>query len=244
VNQAEIAAIYQKMLLPVPRAADRSPATWEWDYLMQLLPEDRGTCILDAGCGNGCYSRALAASGYRNVIAIDLFGQVDTQGAFRYQRNSIDAIDLPDQSVEFLFSFSVIYYLPDPLRALREFHRVLKPQATMVLTSHTRHSLFTLKRIIWRAFGKAPHLKGVRFRSTGNYLRMTREAGFELLDADGYRLLALPGFLRRCLPLLGGEPFGQRRTNWGHSPRWLKQLRSVFGYHFAIAAYKPACGRG
>ena len=244
MNHAEIAAIYQEILPPVARAADPSPATWEWDYLMRLIPQDRSARILDAGCGNGCYSRALAAKGYRHVIGVDLFDHVQTQGTFRYQRNSIDAIDLPDQSVEFLFSLSVIYYLPDPLRALREFHRVLKPKGIVVLTSHTRHSLYTLKRIIWRAWGKAPHLRGVRFRSTGSYLRMMSEAGLEVLDVDGFRLLSLPGSLRRCLPWLRGEPPRPRRTTRRHSPRWLKRLRSVFGYHFVAAAEKPARGGG
>ena len=121
----EIAQIYESLfsgredLLP----PDDPPMR----YLRRFLSEKRDQHILDAGCGSGRHSRTLAAEGYRRITAVDLFPKLETGGCFTYIPGNIEQLSLPDESVDLLFSMSVIYYLPDPSTAFREFFRVMKP---------------------------------------------------------------------------------------------------------------------
>ena len=142
-----------------------------------------------------------------------------------------------------MYSFSAIYYLSNVREGLREFHRVLKTGGLLLISGHTRYSLFTLERLILRTSGGVRHLRGVKFHSTGCYLRLVRQAGFEILDVDGFELLWMPRMLERHWP----RPFGlaarensirQAVRPTRQVPTWLKRLRSIAGYHFLIAARK------
>ena len=233
MKHAEIANIYERHLFHPSTSRRVEPDDSQWNYLMRFIPKDRDARILDAGCGNGNYATTLAEAGYANISAIDLYDHVDTGGAFHYQRNSIDNIDLPDNSVDFLYSFSVVYYLPNPSDGFKEFYRVMKPGTSLVLSAHTKYSLFTLQRMVLRNLGKAVHLKDVRFRSAGDYVRRMKKRGFEILDVDGYGLLLEPWRLSG----LRRSPSRNERARF-HRAKWLKTLYSVFGYHFLIAAGK------
>lgn len=215
-------------------------------FALRYLPEDRRAVVLDAGCGNGAFARALARAGCVRVIGIDLHEEVDTEGLFAYRRGSIDATGLPDAHVDFVYSFSVIYHLPDPETALREFRRILKPGGALVFSAHTRYSLFTLDRVVRRRLGGATHLRGVRFHSAGAYLRMLERTGFEVLDVDGFGLNYFAGgrlaaLARRALPARAPAP-AELGPSEGGDPRWLRRLRATLGYHLIIAARKPAGG--
>ena len=239
MKHAEIADVYRGPLFHASTSRRVEPENPQWNYLMRFLPKDRNTRILDAGCGNGNYAATLAEAGYANVAAVDLHDRVDTGGAFYYQRNSIDKMDLPDDSVDFLYSFSVVYYLPNPSDGFKEFYRVMKPGASLVLSAHTRYSLFTMQRVILRTFGKSRHLRDVRFRSAADYVKRMKAVGFEILDVDGYRLVSAPRPVRRLARLLGrGKTGSVNQPSRPQSPKWLKAIRSVFGYHFLIAARK------
>jgi SAM-dependent methyltransferase len=244
VKHEEIARVYeglQRSSAEAPRTDSREPY---YNYLVRFLPKNRNARILDAGCGNGKYANTLSDRGYRNIVGIDLFDGLDTSGAFHYQRNSIDAIDLPDASVDFLYCFSVIFYLAEPSEGLKEFHRVMKPGSILVISAHTKYSLFTLERIFRRAFGKAPHLKDVRFYSAGEYVRMMEFLRFEILDVDGHQLFWVPPIVRGLRNRFLRVFLGKRKTEASRIaaaprvPEWMKKLRSIFGYHFLIAARK------
>jgi SAM-dependent methyltransferase len=213
----------------------------QMSFARRWLPERRDAAILDAGCGNGAYALALARAGYTRVTAVDLHERVETGGLFEYRRASIDATGLPPACFDFVYSFSVIYHLPDLETALRELHRVMKPGAVLVFSAHTRYSLFTLDRVLRRRLGGAVHLRGVRFHSAGDYRRTLGRVGFEVLDVDGFglnyfaggRLAAALRRLRRPRgPAAAGPPLPD--------PRWLRRLRALAGYHMLIAARKPA----
>lgn len=245
MHTKEIALIYKNMLFDAQQAPRlRSEDLPQWSYLMHFIPNDESSHILDAGCGNGKYCVRLSERGYRNITGIDLFESVDTQGVFHYQPNSIEVIDLPDNSVAFAYCFSVIYYLPDPASGLKELHRVLRSGAKLLLSAHTKYSLFTAERVVRRAFGDSKHLRDVHFRSAGQYIKMLKSVGFNILDVDGYRLVWLPPIIETImnqLPLISKSNPGRaddRMPRIDRTPRFLKKLRSVFGYHCLIAAQK------
>jgi SAM-dependent methyltransferase len=236
VEREEIKKIYEECWLAQP--AD-SELGHQWVYLRRFIPKIKDCRILDAGCGTGRYALALAAQGYSQLDGIDLFDQIDTSGTFRYKRGSIDRIEFPDESFDFVYSLSVLYYLPQPRNGLSEMWRVLKPGGTLVLSAHTRYSLFTLVRVLRVKAGFAKHLEGVRYRSAAEYCDMLDETGFKILDVDGFRLIPAR-LMDRLIGKIPAEEKNRRRERYFSEARpWMKSLRSKLGYHFILAAQKP-----
>lgn len=96
----------------------------------------KGKKCLDAGCGSGRYSVALALHGVDSVTAID----VSESGLKEAKRRAIDfpqisfqqasVLDMPfdDATFDFVWSAGVIHHTADFDRALSELSRVLKPR--------------------------------------------------------------------------------------------------------------------
>lgn len=158
------------------------------NYILNYLPKDKKTKILDAGCGNGNYAFYLADLDYINISAVDLFANIETD-RFVYKQASIDNIPFEDNSFDFIYSNSVIYYLENPEDGIREFKRLLKKDGTLFFTAHTKYSFFTLWRVFKRDIFKLKsmeHLNGVKFYNAQYYRNLLEKNGFEILLQDGY----------------------------------------------------------
>lgn len=103
-----------------------------------VRPHDR---VLDASCGLGYGSHVLA----RNSVASHVLGvDIDARTIAYATDNYSDArvtfaqgdvqrlADLPDSSVDVVVSFETLEHVPDPVAALREFHRVLTPGGRVI----------------------------------------------------------------------------------------------------------------
>jgi SAM-dependent methyltransferase len=233
MSRQEISSTYKDWVTSGSNASLRARDP-QLKYVSKALPSDLEASILDAGCGSGKYAKHLATIGYKNVRAIDLFDELDTQNLFTYCRDSIDSISSSDESFDFSYCFSTIFYLDNPLEGFEEFHRVLKPGAKIIVSAHTKYSLWTLDRRIMRRLGRSNHLNGIKFYDVSEYVKMMQEAGFEVMDVDGYWLVYTPfNILNR---LLRKFKFLQISAP---APKWLRHLRAHFGYHSLITAQKP-----
>jgi SAM-dependent methyltransferase len=113
-----------------------------------------GESVLDAGCGTGNYSMALARAGFR-VTGIDsadgmlararskVAADADLDVALRHA--SLDTT-LPYGAAQFDHAVlvSVLQAVTDPMYTLRELRRVLKPGGTLLLVHHPRPDLHAL----------------------------------------------------------------------------------------------------
>lgn len=104
-----------------------------------ITAEDvRDRRILDAGCGGGRYSCALAAFGARHVVGIDL-SETNIETAARWRRESgleerlqfevgsMESLRFPDATFDVVFSNGVVHHMANPKAGIAELMRVLKP---------------------------------------------------------------------------------------------------------------------
>jgi SAM-dependent methyltransferase len=104
-----------------------------------LLPElDAGMDLLDLGCGPGTITLDLAARvGPGRVVGIDaaadviaqataLLGESDARNV-SFATGDAYALDFEDASFDVVHAHQVLQHLTDPVAALCEMHRVLRP---------------------------------------------------------------------------------------------------------------------
>lgn len=115
-----------------------------------------GKRVLDVGCGPGFWVRQFAARGI-DVTACDL-----TRAAVGLTKQSLDlfglkahlavgdAESLPfrDTSFDHVNCQGVIHHTPDTAQCVREFHRVLAPEGTLIFSVYRRTFLLRHERLL------------------------------------------------------------------------------------------------
>lgn len=110
------------------------------EQTLKKIPE--GLTILDAGAGE-CQFKKFC--GHLKYISQD-FAQYHGEGEIGLQMGSWDnskldiisdilSIPLPDHSVDAVMCTEVLEHIPDPLRAIKEFNRLIKPGGYLLITA-------------------------------------------------------------------------------------------------------------
>jgi SAM-dependent methyltransferase len=94
-----------------------------------------GMKVLDCGCGPGGLSVGLAAAvGTKGeIIGVDFAesqiaaAKIYSKSNLSFQVGSLYELPYPDSSFDLAFSHAVFEHLAEPIRAMREIHRVLRP---------------------------------------------------------------------------------------------------------------------
>lgn len=120
-----------------------------------------GDLVLDAGCGTGNWSAALALQGLR-VRGFDLSPQMLAHAvevarelgldeeAVSFRPGDVERVDFPDALFDGIICFNVLDFAPRPGVALTELWRVLKPGGRLVLSDLGAYS--AVKQQWWRRF--------------------------------------------------------------------------------------------
>jgi SAM-dependent methyltransferase len=115
-----------------------------WRQVLRMLPVAPGSSVLDAGSGLGLLPFELAANVVLRVEGSDLdpnfiehsrvlqgrladAGVLDRDADISFSVGDVCALDFADASFDLVFIREVLQFLPDPVQALRELLRVLKP---------------------------------------------------------------------------------------------------------------------
>jgi SAM-dependent methyltransferase len=127
-------------------------AYYERPATLSLLPETAGKKVLDAGCAAGWYTEWLLDQGAAEVTAVDFSPEMIGMARRRVgDRARLICGDLneplsymEDASADIVLSSLALHYLKDWKPVMREFHRVLKEEGTLVFSVHHPFMDFTV----------------------------------------------------------------------------------------------------
>jgi ubiquinone/menaquinone biosynthesis C-methylase UbiE len=111
----------------------------QWEIIESYLQPGPGEYILDVACGDGYYSRKMAARGAR-VAAIDLEpARIRNAKTYhnvpgvQYNLANAECLPFPDHTFDKVVSVCALEHFNNPQAAINEMRRVLKPGGTLVL---------------------------------------------------------------------------------------------------------------
>jgi demethylmenaquinone methyltransferase/2-methoxy-6-polyprenyl-1,4-benzoquinol methylase len=167
------------------------------DEALGMVDIEAGDRVLDVGCGTGFATEALLErtgavhgldqSSHQLEQAFEKLGKHDPVA---FARGDAERLPYREDSFDALWSSGSIEYWPDPVAALREFRRVVRPGCPVLVVGPDAPN-----SRVFRALADAIML----FYDEGEADRMFREAGFE--DPTHRVLQAHPGSPRAIVTL-------------------------------------------
>jgi SAM-dependent methyltransferase len=111
--------------------------------------------VLDVGCGNGRYERALVDAGHvGSRVAVDLsWGMVrDVTDAAAVQAD-VESLPFSSDAFDVVLAPHMLYHVPDIPAAARSMRRVLRADGVMVTVTNSRENLRELRDLVEAAAG-------------------------------------------------------------------------------------------
>ena len=115
----------------------------EWPNMLEWLDPKEGERILDVACGGGALSLKIAGKGC-GVYGVDISEDAINSAkrlaerekiACEFEIGSAEVLPYPDGYFDKVICSSSLEHFKDDIKALKEMHRVLKPNGGVVLTT-------------------------------------------------------------------------------------------------------------
>lgn len=143
-----------------------------------------GKTVLDAGCAFGRDSAEFQAAGL-SPTGIDLSDELLKKAVMahpniKFQKMDVRQLDFPDESFDSVWCHATLLHLNDDdiIRALNEFHRVLKPQGLLFVSFKKGEGS---EEIVENFSSNAARY--FNFKTTDAVTAMLQETGFTDIDA-------------------------------------------------------------
>jgi ubiquinone/menaquinone biosynthesis C-methylase UbiE len=194
-----------------------------WRTALRMLPVSEGSSVLDVGSGLGVLAFELASNLKLNVVGVDiephfvghsrsLFELLDAQGLFvegstvGFCQGDIRALGFDDGAFDLVFVRELLQFLSDPVQAVREVHRVLRPggYACVSDTDDQLHITWpprspALERMVG-AVSEVQHARGGDRHCGRKLSTYLRQAGFDIAS-----VVILPEAQHRVVQRSEGE---------------------------------------
>lgn len=164
----------------------------ELDLLLERIGPAEALRILDVGCGDGILAVELSRRG-ANVTGVDASEAMIAAAKARagaenlpvqFERARADALPFPDKTFDVVTAVTVLCFIDDADKAVREMVRVLRPGGRLVLGELGRLSLWALLRRIRGWLGSATW-RAARFRTPGELGALAERAGLSGIELSG-----------------------------------------------------------
>lgn len=220
---------------------------WMVRYRFSLIKKySKNKDVLDLCCGTGSYLIPMLNQ-FKCAIGVDFSStmlggfQKNLEGELPENliiiKGDADTLPLKDQTVDFVYSYTSLYYVPDVELSLSEIGRVLRPGGYAVVELGNRYSINTIicKVQHYHGWAKSYH---VSYPQMCQYLK---NANLEVLEHRAFQFintLVTPIELLLFFPLsnpfwkyiLGLEFRGRMLDEWISSSRLVRNLafRHIF----------------
>ena len=159
------------------------------DDLLDTAGVGAGMRVLDLACGPGIVA-AAAAERRALPVGVD-FSPVMIALAraghtgIRFEEGDAEALPFADGSFDAVVSNFGVHHVPEPIRALREAHRVLRSGGRVAFTAWTAPPENTAWRLLYDAISAHGDLRAADAPPPGGSLRLPEDL-LGLLDASGF----------------------------------------------------------
>ena len=150
------------------------PQFFWWGWAVGVLEQAGfdGKRVLDVGAGHGyviAQIRDRGAVPYAIDVSEESVNCLKEQGIAAYRTDlSCQPLPFEDNFFDFVIFTEVIEHIPFPQHALREIHRVLKPDGSLVISTHNSFNLYMRLPYF---LGKVP-APDLDVRRTGQHMRL------------------------------------------------------------------------
>ncbi len=159
----------------------------EIDIFLAILKRNSlpaGEWILDLGCGEGTECAVLTEKTNARVIGVDYNARINRLLVERCLFVYSDATALPfkDGAFDGIYSYHVLEHITDPVKALRELRRILKPEGYLFIGTPNKSRIIAyldargtplLKRLRWNIDDWWARVRGRFNRESGAHCGFT-----------------------------------------------------------------------
>ena len=120
-------------------------------WVLSLAGLSPGLRVLDAGCGNGEYLRALAGHAVQAAGCDLSMGMLRSAGHRALLNADIAALPFRDGTFDVVLAVHMLYHVPDRHAAVRELRRVLAPGGVCIAVTNGGRHLRSLRSLVERS---------------------------------------------------------------------------------------------
>lgn len=164
----------------------------EMARMIEALDLQSGVRVLDAGCGGGHWTVGFALHG-AEVVGVDIAPEMlriagqhiaeagdEVAAACTLLQGSLLALPLPDASVDLAHCRCVLQFSPDPVLALTELARVLRPGGQAVIC--VPGALSPIYAGSWKRFTTPTHAQTSTYLLPWELEGLLTQAGWQIVD--------------------------------------------------------------
>jgi len=162
-------------------------------FLKEWAQLDPTSTVLDVACGTGTFERlVLAEQPDQSIVGIDLsekmLGIAEEKCRdypnVSFEQASVSELPFDDRSFDVVVSASALHYFEDPIAALLEMKRVLKPEGELIILDWCKDDLLCrLYDFVLKQFDRAHQ----HCYTQNEFHQLLNRTGFEVQRATRFR---------------------------------------------------------
>lgn len=165
----------------------------EHRLIFQLAGPLQGHSVLDVGCGDGTLALICAQAGAARVQGCEPDPRMIARARMRVVESGphidltvaqAEALPFADDSFDVVFCITVLAFVPDAGKAVREMARVLRPGGRIVLGDLGKWSLWAARRRV-RGWLGAALWRTARFRTAKQMVALVEGADLSVVSVRG-----------------------------------------------------------